>query len=164
MNKAIWLTAFALLPGLATAEPSGKAQHRNTFKENFKQVDSNHDGLLSMAEAEKHAPGLALRFSLIDSNRDGQLSQQEILGFVKRQQQAAVARFKRADKNGNGALSKQEAKQLPGVLAHYDEMDADHNGELTPREIGAYVRAQAKAQARAQPRTPPQARSVGDSK
>lgn len=143
MNKAIWFAAL-LLPGLAIAEPSGKVQPTNTFKENFKQVDGNHDGLLSMAEAEKSAPGLALRFAAIDANHDGQLSQREILAFVKRERKEAANRFKRADKNGNGALSKQEAKALPGVLAHYDEMDANHNGELTPQEIGEYVRAEAR--------------------
>ena len=57
-----------------------------------------------------------------------------------RERKEAAERFRRADKNHNGALSKEEAKALPGVLAHYDQMDADHNGELTPEEIGRYVR------------------------
>lgn len=143
MNRAIWFAALVLLPGVAAAATDHERQERiRSFEENFKRVDTNHDGLLSMAETEKNAPGLALRFAQIDANHDGQLSTQEILGFVQQQRREAAERFRRADKNHDGALSKEEAQALPGVLARYDLMDADHNGELTPAEIGRYVRGQ----------------------
>lgn len=141
MNKLFWLAV--LLPGIAAAAD----RHAESFAENFRQVDSNHDGRLSMAETEKNAPGLAMRFALIDANRDGFLSEKEIhdfvQAFVREQRKKFAQRFKDADKNGNGSLSREEAKALPGVFAHYDEMDADKNGELTQREIGEYAKQRA---------------------
>lgn len=149
MNKAVWLAGLVLCSGLAWAEPPAKAPqgHAETFAENFKMVDTDHDGRLSMAETEKNAPGLAMRFALIDANRDGFLSEKEIRDFVQtfvqEQRKKSAQRFKDADKNHNGSLSREEAKALPGVFRHYDEMDADHNGELTPQEIGEYVKQHA---------------------
>jgi Ca2+-binding EF-hand superfamily protein len=142
MNRLVWLAVLALLPAMAAAEPAGKTRQHNKFDQNFERVDTNHDGQLSMAEAEKGAPGIALRFALMDANRDGQVSKKELMGFVEAQRKEAAARFKQADKNGNGALSREEAKALPGVYARFDQMDTNHNGEVTPREIGSYIKAQ----------------------
>jgi Ca2+-binding EF-hand superfamily protein len=152
MNKLVWFVVLALLSGMAVAEPAGGRQRNNTFDENFNRADTNHDGQLSMAEAEKNAPGIALRFALMDANHDGQLSKQELLNFVKAQRKEAASRFRRADKNGNGALSREEARALPGIYAHYDQIDANHDGEVTPQEIGRYVEGQVnkRRQARAE--------------
>ncbi|MBI1174261.1 MAG: calcium sensor EFh [Sideroxydans sp.] len=152
MNKVIWFAVLMLLSGRVAAEPPGKMppppQHGGSFDESFRHVDTDHDGQLSMVETERNAPGLALRFALIDSNHDGQLSEREIHNFVNafvaEQRKKSAKRFKGADKDGNGALSKEEAKALPGVFAHYDEMDANHDGQLTLREIGGYAQAQAR--------------------
>lgn len=150
MNKAIWLAALLWLPALAAAEPGGRAGHEwgVSFEDNFRRVDTNHDGLLSREETASNAPGLAMRFNLIDANHDGQLSRKEIRefveAFVRQQREKSARRFKRADKDGNGALSKEEAKALPGIYAHFDAMDANRDGQLTPQEIGAYVRERAK--------------------
>jgi len=46
--------------------------------ENFKAADSNKDGLLSRAEAEKSLPQMALRFDALDANKDGQISAEEL--------------------------------------------------------------------------------------
>lgn len=149
MNKVVWMAGLMLMSGMALAEPEQDAhQHADSFAENFRRVDTNHDGLLSMAEAEKNAPGLALRFALIDANHDGFLSEQEIRDFVKtfvqQQRRKSAQRFKDADKDHNGALSREEARALPGLFAHFDEMDANRDGQLTLQEIGDYVRAQAR--------------------
>lgn len=149
MNKAMWMAGLMLMLmcGMALAEPDAH-QHADTFAENFKRVDTDHDGRLSMAEAEKNAPGLALRFALIDANHDGFLSEQEIRdfvqAFVQQQRRKSAQRFKDADKDHNGALSREEARALPGLSAHFDEMDANRDGQLTLQEIGDYVRAQAR--------------------
>ena len=148
MRKLAWFVLLALLSGVAVAAEPTSGKQKNTFEDNFKRADTNHDGQMSMAEAEKNAPGVALRFALMDANHDGQLSKKEILDFVNAQRKRALDRFKQADKDGNGALSKEEAKAFPGVYAHYDQMDADHNGELTPKEIGQYVQNE-RRQARA---------------
>jgi len=155
MNKAIWFAGLVLLSGMAMAAmpDHGRQEPARSFAEGFRHVDTNHDGLMSLAETEKNAPGLALRFAQIDANHDGQLSEREIRDFVHafvvEQRKKFAKRFKHADRDGNGSLSREEAKALPGVLAHYDQMDADHNGELTPAEIGRYVRARIEKRRRA---------------
>jgi Ca2+-binding EF-hand superfamily protein len=61
------------------------------------------------------------------------------------QGQGAVARFKQADTNGDGMLSREEAKALPSISRHFDEIDANHDGQVTADELRAYhakVRAQ----------------------
>lgn len=152
MNKTVWFAILVLLPGMAlAADPAGKTQRRNAFDENFNRVDTNHDGKLSMTEAEKKAPGIALRFAVMDANHDGQVSKKELIGFVEAQRKRAVARFKRADKNRNGKLSKQEARSLPGIYARFDQIDANHDGQVSPREIRSYARAQVQKQRQARP-------------
>ena len=44
--------------------------------------------------------------------------------------------FVQADANGDGALDRQEAKRLPAVAARFDDLDADHNGLLSRKELG----------------------------
>lgn len=141
MNKLVWFVVLVCLSGTAAAATGTHAQ-KKAFNKSFERADTNHDGKLSMAEAEKKAPGVALRFALMDANRDGMVSQKELLGYVEAQRKQAAARFKRADKNGDGALSRKEARALPGVYARFAQMDANHNGKVTPREIGQYARAQ----------------------
>ena len=47
-------------------------------------------------------------------------------------------RFKAADKDGDGKLTKDEAeKGMPRVAAHFDEIDRDHKGYVTLDEIKA---------------------------
>ena len=50
-------------------------------------------------------------------------------------------RFNAADKNGDRALSRIEAKnsQLTIIARHFDEIDADGNGKVTLDELRAYL-------------------------
>ncbi len=50
-------------------------------------------------------------------------------------------RFVKADINGDGALSRDEAKGMPRVSAHFDEIDADHDGRVTLQEIAQVLAA-----------------------
>ena len=50
-------------------------------------------------------------------------------------------RFVKADLDGDGALSRDEAKALPRVSAHFDEIDADRDGKVTLQEIGRALAA-----------------------
>jgi Ca2+-binding EF-hand superfamily protein len=152
MNRSVWFVMLVLLSGMAlAAEPADKPQRKNTFDENFNRVDTNHDGQLSMSEAEKNAPGVALRFALMDTNHDGQVSKKELIDFVQAQRKQAIERFKQADKNGNGKLSRKEAMALPGIYARFDQIDANHDGQVTPQEIGRYARVQIDKQRQAKP-------------
>ena len=49
-------------------------------------------------------------------------------------------RFKAADTNGDGKLSREEAKALPRIAEHFDKIDADKDGFVTPQELQAMHR------------------------
>ena len=57
-------------------------------------------------------------------------------------QAALQKRFAAADANGDGKLTKDEAKgKMPMVYQHFDEIDAAHTGAITMADIVAYARA-----------------------
>lgn len=50
--------------------------------------------------------------------------------------------FRRADADGNGMLSRAEAERAAPLLAkHFDAIDADRDGQISPEEIRAFRRA-----------------------
>jgi hypothetical protein len=61
----------------------------------------------------------------------------------RKERQARVAeRFKKADADGNGALSRAEAeKGMPRLARHFDSIDADRDGQITVDEIMAARKA-----------------------
>ncbi|EXU81490.1 hypothetical protein AX13_06745 [Comamonas aquatica DA1877] len=46
-----------------------------------------------------------------------------------------TAVFKRADRNRDGQLSREEAEHLPSVAAQFDQWDRDGNGQLSLQEF-----------------------------
>ena len=53
-------------------------------------------------------------------------------------------RLKQADTDGNGMLSRDEAKALPMISKHFDEIDANHDGQITAEELRAFHRQHAE--------------------
>jgi hypothetical protein len=56
--------------------------------------------------------------------------------------------FKAADKDGDGALSKEEVnarKGFPGIKKNFDAMDANHDGKVTVAEHDAWQDSQRAA-------------------
>jgi Ca2+-binding EF-hand superfamily protein len=50
----------------------------------------------------------------------------------------AGERFRAADRNGDGLISRAEADAgLPRVAKHFDQLDTDHDGQLAPDEFRA---------------------------
>jgi Ca2+-binding EF-hand superfamily protein len=65
-----------------------KAKHeqgggKEQAKQRWDQADTDHDGQLSHAEAEKGMPQLAKHFDQLDANKDGKLSPDELRGGHK---------------------------------------------------------------------------------
>jgi Ca2+-binding EF-hand superfamily protein len=52
-----------------------------------------------------------------------------------------AAAFARADANGDGKLSKEEAARMPAVSAKFAQFDKDKDGSLSPAEFAAGVGA-----------------------
>jgi hypothetical protein len=51
---------------------------------------------------------------------------------------AMAQRLKQADTNGDGMISKQEAQALPRLLKHFDEIDTNHDQQLSADELRAF--------------------------
>ncbi|HWH81866.1 MAG TPA: EF-hand domain-containing protein [Burkholderiaceae bacterium] len=52
-------------------------------------------------------------------------------------------RFAAADANGDGRLTKEEAKgKMPMVYQHFDAIDSAHSGGVTLADIAAFARSQ----------------------
>ena len=55
-------------------------------------------------------------------------------------------RFRRADADGNGMLSRAEAETAaPRLAKHFDAIDVNRDGQISPEEIRAFRRAGRKA-------------------
>lgn len=99
------------------------------------------------ASDQNAALGLYLQrsFDAIDTNRDGKIDRSEWSAYQHRQLQARRATFERyfkaADKDGDGYLSRDEtAAAEPFLDRHFDLIDANRDGKLSPAEIRAYFR------------------------
>ena len=136
-----------------------RAKYQERTQERFRKADSDGDGALSKAEAQAGMPRLAKDFDAIDTNKDGKITPDELRAHGARRhaqttqrgdrprRQDAEARkarfdqdFKRADTDGDGALSKAEAgKAMPRLARHFDAIDSNHDGKITQEEVKASV-------------------------
>ncbi len=66
---------------LSAWKKAHRAERQARAAERFKHADTDGDGAISRAEAEKNAPRLAQKFDLIDSNKDGKLTQDELRAY-----------------------------------------------------------------------------------
>ena len=135
----------------------------------LKALDTNGDGQISRDEAKGHG-WLEKNFDQIDTNHDGQLSKDELAAWHKahkgemheKMAQRFDAKFKAADKDSDGALTKEEAQAgLPHLAKNFDQIDANHDGKITEDEIRAYMKARHDAR-KAQKNTPAAAAMPGD--
>ena len=159
------LTAIAMLsPPLRAAEStnavkSGKAGKADTRRSTqLARADRDGNGMLSRDEVRVGAPRLVVPFDAIDANHDDQLSPQEIRTWLRSHAQqrgrdgqtALAAHFTRADADGNGLLSRDEAAAyLPRVAAKFDRVDANRDGVVTMEEWANYLKARRTARSAA---------------
>jgi Ca2+-binding EF-hand superfamily protein len=132
--KTITLLAAAGLVGAvvaAQAAPEGRGPHGGM--ERLRQADTNGDGMISREEAAA-LPRISKHFDEIDTNHDGQLTADEMRAF---HQNLRAAHLKKLDTDGDGRISRAEAQAAPRLAEHFDQLDANKDGFLTPDELAA---------------------------
>ena len=80
IRKPAWLALSAsILAALAfNTKAEGEKPEKATDVAAFEEIDTNADGLISIAEAQEKDAWVAGNFKTIDSNRDGYISKDEL--------------------------------------------------------------------------------------
>ncbi len=129
---AVGLACAATLAGAAPGAGEG---HDPMMR--FKQADTNGDGMISRDEA-KALPMIAKHFDEIDANHDGQITADELRAFHQKMHgNHAGKRFQKLDTDGDGRISRAEAQAAPKLAEHFDAIDANKDGYITPDELAA---------------------------
>lgn len=132
------LTLF--LPLLALSADDRGAR----MEAHFKTADKDNDGSLTREEAAA-MPRVAKNFDAIDRDKSGTVTLTEMQATMKKMAKEAhkrgAERFKAADKDGDGSLTREEATAMPKVAQNFDAVDADKSGTVTKKEIHDYMKA-----------------------
>jgi len=99
-----------------------RAEFTAMTTKHFDEVDANHDGKVTHAEAEAaHKLMMAAMGGRMKGRMEGAMGE----------------RLRSADKDGDGAISAEEAKAMPMLAEHFAEVDANHDGKVTREEMKA---------------------------
>ncbi len=140
--------------GQAAGGPS-KEQIDRTVAVLLERFDKNKDGKISKDEA---GPRLAENFDRFDTNKDGFLDKEELrrvaAAFIATQgagpggnrpeerPAGQVPDFDALDRDADGRLTREELKGTP-YADKFDEIDANKDGKIDPKEWAAYFQKQA---------------------
>ena len=129
MKKSLLITA--LLVGGASVAYANAGNFKGM---NFAQMDTNGDSFLTKDEVQGR---VLARFDELDTDNSGTLSSDELSALKKGRagKNGKRATFAEMDKNGDGALAKDEVWGRLSV--HFDQLDTDKNGTLSSDELSA---------------------------
>ena len=133
-----WIPVFAslLVASVATAQSGG---WQSGAKAGPHSMDVNKDGIVTREEAKAY-PRLSADFDSADANKDGQLDAAEMNAHRERMRvemrAKADERWKAADTDGDGALSRAEAEaSMPHMAQRFETFDADRDGKVSRAEM-----------------------------
>ncbi|UWQ78235.1 EF-hand domain-containing protein [Leisingera sp. S132] len=99
----------------------------------FEEIDADGNGEVSKAEIEAMKDA---RFAKADADGDGKLTLEEMQAHAQaRASEHAAHMLERFDKDGDGALSKDEMPQPRRAGRMFDRMDADGSGGISKEEF-----------------------------
>lgn len=126
MNRWIGFAAIPLLAGCQSLPFVGNAA--------FDGYDPDEDGVISRQEA-RESPRLEKHFNRIDTNDSGGIDPDE---YAAASVYLSGLDFKRVDINGDGVISRREAKAMPASLKEvFNSVDTDGDGNVSPAEYQA---------------------------
>lgn len=151
-SLSLVLVSAALFLGARPASAADEA-----WFVDFRRADLNDSGGLSRVELEKASSPQLLQlrnnFEAIDADRDGQASAEEYRRYLVRVQDDFAAKFRKADVNDSGGLSRRELGKVSGVEfdfieSNFDAVDGDRDGQVSYVEFKNFqTRMQAPAAA-----------------
>jgi Ca2+-binding EF-hand superfamily protein len=132
-----WILALSSLI-VAAAAQAGDPQAA-VGKPGRHQVDANSDGIVTREEAQSY-PRLSADFDTADANKDGQLDAAEMNAHREKMRgemrAKAEQRWADADKDGDGALSRDEAQaSMPRLAERFDKFDSNGDGKIGRDEM-----------------------------
>lgn len=135
----LWLVVAGLLlslagPGLAQDTRSLQLYHQR-MQAWFERLDRNRDGRLTPQES-RGQPYLETNFQRLDQEGRGYLLPSDL---SPRQKVFLGVRlrtvFAQSDRNGDGRLSRQEARSFPWLDRRFSEIDLNRDGAVTLQEV-----------------------------
>lgn len=142
MNKftlgSLLIAAGLTIPTITLAMHDGSGEHcMRKGASHFTEADTNKDGSVDKAEAQamhdKH-------FKEMDTNHDGKLDKEEMKACAQHSRHdMGTMGFMGSDKDNDGTLDRDEAKQLPNVSKNFDAIDVDKSGTLSRDEVHNFM-------------------------
>ena len=133
-----WILVFAslLVTTAAAAQSGGWQSGANPGRA---PADADNDGVVTRQEAQAF-PRLSGDFDAADTNKDGKLDAAEMNAHRERMKvemrAKADERWKAADKDGDGAISRAEAEvSMPRMAESFKTFDANADGKVSRDEM-----------------------------
>ena len=108
-------------------------QLSSDMQQRFKQADIEQKGGLTKSQAES-AGFDKDRFDSIDSDHDGIVTLYELGTYFARR----TSDWAKADTNGDGVVTREEAEKVPSLKAIFDKADKDGDGVVRKEEYEAF--------------------------
>lgn len=105
----------------------------------LQQADKDGDGKITLKEAQAVIPGMTQeKFAVFDRDKDGVVSKDELpkLPALPSPPHPIFARFREADKDGNGKVTLEEAQAVvPDITKEkFSQLDKNGDGVLSPED------------------------------
>jgi outer membrane lipoprotein SlyB len=148
------LPAFFLASSVLLVSANVSADQHAPWLADFRKADLNDSDGLSRTELDKsksvQLQGIKDNFKSIDSDNDGHITQIEYTNFLSRNQDMFAAKFKQADLNDSGGLSRKEldrqsSNEFAGIKKNFDGIDVDKDGQVSWVEYQTHQSAMARA-------------------
>ncbi|GAB4062917.1 EF-hand domain-containing protein [Uliginosibacterium sediminicola] len=155
--SASLLALFASTAALAQqSAPASDAPVRHRVEIRIKDADTDKDGFISRAEAEKGLPQLFAHFDEVDTNKDGKISASELKAMARRMPprkepgpqsmpRMHAMHMMHGMPGGPGmygigqVITREELVQRNlRMLQDFDEADTDKDGKLSREEVRAW--------------------------